>query len=801
PNAFEGGTSGQFTVTRSGATAPAITVNLAISGTATNTTDYTTVATTVAFAANQTTATLNVVPVNDALIEGPESVVVSLNTGGYDIGASNAATVTIVDNDVPPSIYISSPSAQGALIASGNGLMVTVTATDDGLPSPLTYTWTQASGPGTATFESPTAATSAVTFSADGVYVLKVNVSDGQFTVSDQVTVIVGAAITPADWIAHDLTPSLTQRGQSWLLNSAYTLTGMGSGYTGTTDGAHVMVRPASGNSTIVARLTSVTGPASAPLAGVTMRDSEFRGSRRAVLGYVPGVGLQFRTRTASSATDTVTTQAGVTLPVWLKLDRDATTNSITASYAGDVSGSPGTWTQVGVPTVIATDAGGIVNIGITATGTSTTNATVAVFDNVTPTPAVSPAGALLAEDGGTSNPTAGTDSFNSATGTWTIAASGSLDSGGHFVGQQYFGDFVITAKLTSASSGALNSLAGIIIRESMDTGGYVFLGRIPTSSFGGYLWRSYAGGPGGGVPSFTGTTRWMRLVRAGNTISAYHAPDSGGSPGVWIPLGQPQTVIMTTAVLAGLAVDNNGGGSVLNTATFNNVSIVPLNKAPIVSTGTVAAGALSPLTLAGSVTDDNFPAPPALTTSWSKLSGPGTVTFGNAALPATSATLGSIGAYVLRLRANDSSAETFRDLAFNGYLKPYDVWAWQKFGMSWTNPNVAGDQMDGDGDGMNNLLEYALGTNPGSANMPPITRDIEHVAASDYLRMSVTKNANATELEYIIEATGNLSDPLSWSSVGLVTETSTTTQLVVRDNITMSPGNRRFMRLRIVRP
>ncbi len=799
PNAAEGGASGQFTITRSGATAAAITVNLAISGTATNTTDYTTLPTSVAFAANQTTALLNVVPVNDALIEGPETILVSLNSGSYDVGANNSAVVTITDNDVPPSIYISSPSAQGALVASGNGLIVAVTATDDGLPSPLTFAWTQAGGPGTATFETPSAATSAVTFSADGVYVLKVNVSDGQYTVSDQVTIIVGAAIAPADWIAHDLTPSLTQRGQSLLLNNAYTLTGMGAGYTGTTDGAHVMVRPAGGNSTIVARLTSVTGAAAAPLAGVTMRDSEFRGARRAVLGYVPGTGLQFRTRTASSATDTVTTQAGITLPIWLKLDRDSTSNNITASYASDVSGAPGTWTQVGVPTVIAMDATGIANIGITATGTSTTNATTAVFDNVMPTPAVSAGGALLAEDAGTSNPTVGSHSLSA--GTWTLAASGSLDSGGYFVGQEYSGDFVLTAKLASATSGALNALSGIMIRESMDSGGYVFLGRIPTGSFSGYIWRNYASGSTGGVPSFTGTVRWMRLVRAGNSITAYHAPDVSGSPGVWIPIGQPQTVIMTTPVLVGLAVDNGGGGSVLNTATFNNLSIVPLNKAPIVSIGSVASNAVSPVTLAGSVSDDNYPAPPSLVTSWSKISGPGAVTFGNAAQPTTTATPGLIGSYVVRLRANDSSAETFRDLAFTDYLKPYDVWASQQFGANWTNPAYSDDQMDTDRDGLKNLAEYALGTNPNNANTAPIITDMEQIAAAKYLRMNVVKNPNATELQYIIEATSTLADPLSWSTTGLVTETNTATQLTVRDGTATTSASKRFIRLRIVKP
>ena len=542
-----------------------------------------------------------------------------------------------------------------------------------------------------------------------------------------------------------------------------------------------------------------MTGPAAAPLAGVTMRDSEFRGARRAVLGYVPGTGLQFRTRTATSATDTVTTQTGITLPVWLKLDRDATTNNITASYSTDSAGSPGTWTQIGATTAITMDA--IANIGITATGTSTTNATTAVFDNVTPTPAVSAGGALLAEEGGTSNPTVGTDSYNSSTSTWTIAASGALDGGGHFVGQQYFGDFVVTAKLASASSGALNALSGIMIRESMDSGGYVFLGRITSGSFNGYIWRNYANGSGGGVPSFTNTTRWMRLVRQGNSISAYHAPDSGGSPGVWIPIGQPQTIIMTTPVLVGLAVDNNGGGAVLNTATFTNFSVVPLNKAPIVSIGSVAAGTLSPVPLAGSVTDDNFPAPPSLTTQWSVLSAPGSVTFANAKLPATTATLGARGVYSFRLRANDSSVETFRDLIFNGFTKPYDIWALSQFGANWTNPLLADPQADADGDGMSNFSEYAFATLPNTSETTPVTMDVETIGADRYLRLTVPKNPSASELTYIVEASSNLALATNWSSTGLVTETNTASQMVVRDSQPLGTLPNRFMRVRVVGP
>ena len=51
---------------------------------------------------------------------------------------------------------------------------------------------------------------------------------------------------------------------------------------------------------------------------------------------------------------------------------------------------------------------------------------------------------------------------------------------------------------------------------------------------------------------------------------------------------------------------------------------------------------------------------------SWSKISGPGTVTFGNTAQPATTATFNAAGNYVLRLSGSNALAQTSRDLAVN---------------------------------------------------------------------------------------------------------------------------------------
>lgn len=63
----------------------------------------------------------------------------------------------------------------------------------------------------------------------------------------------------------------------------------------------------------------------------------------------------------------------------------------------------------------------------------------------------------------------------------------------------------------------------------------------------------------------------------------------------------------------------------------------------------------LSAATLAGTVTDDGLPAP-SLTHQWSKVSGPGTVTFANAATASTTATFSVAGTYVLTLAASDGA-------------------------------------------------------------------------------------------------------------------------------------------------
>lgn len=657
------GDTGEFTITRTAPTTGSLTVTLTRTGNAANVTDYASISTSVTFTAGQASRTITVTPVDDGLTEGDEVVTLALSSGSYDIGAENFANVTIRDNDLPPTVFISSPSAQGVLLSQDNGLIVSATVEDDGTPQPVAVAWSQASGPGTATFDDPDNTTSGVTFSDPGGYVLRITATDGQFSVSDQIAVEVGPSLASATWIRQDLNPSSARRGDTGLVDGVFTVSGTGAGYGGTSDGAHTVTRHVNGTTSIVARVTSLSGTGT-PLTGVTIRDSMWQGSRRAVLGCEPGNGIRFRYRTTASTTDTSVT-ASLPLPVWLKLERDGGTNLVTASYAPDDGGAPGAWTQLAAPTVTM-DAD--VSVGLTTTSSSTSSIATGVIDKVTLTPAPNGPAVLREDETASSFATPGSSSFDSGTGVYTVAGG---SNGSFFHGWQYQGDFMVTARHDDATSGAGSARSGIVIRESSQAGGTAWMGRIPTGSYNGFSWTSVAGGSGSGVPTFTGKLRWVRMIRRGNQIIAFHAPDVAGAPGTWTQVGQPQTVIMTPQVLVGFAV-NNASGVGLNTARFSNFSVVPLNTAPFVETS-LAGRTPGSATLDGTVTDDGRPSPPGtVSTAWTQVEGPAGVTFDDAGATDTSAHLPSDDAYRLRLIADDGQARTFDDLIIP--LSPSEV-------------------------------------------------------------------------------------------------------------------------------
>lgn len=125
-------------------------------------------------------------------------------------------------------------------------------------------------------------------------------------------------------------------------------------------------------------------------------------------------------------------------------------------------------------------------------------------------------------------------------------------------------------------------------------------------------------------------------------------------------------TLIYTSDVAAGLPkkldVGFFGAGGTVNDAVMTTASGGTANVMPTVNAGpdvSILTGATA--TLSGTVVDDGQGG--TLTQTWTETSGPGTVTFGNASLAATTATFSVDGTYVLRLTASDGSLSSFDEM------------------------------------------------------------------------------------------------------------------------------------------
>lgn len=99
-------------------------------------------------------------------------------------------------------------------------------------------------------------------------------------------------------------------------------------------------------------------------------------------------------------------------------------------------------------------------------------------------------------------------------------------------------------------------------------------------------------------------------------------------------------------------------------TMTFAITSAVT-NLPPTVNAGADTAITLpATAALSGTVSDDGLPTPPGVVTlNWTRVSGPGTVTFSAPSAAATTAAFSTSGTYALRLTATDGAASTSDDV------------------------------------------------------------------------------------------------------------------------------------------
>ncbi len=150
--------------------------------------------------------------------------------------------------------------------------------------------------------------------------------------------------------------------------------------------------------------------------------------------------------------------------------------------------------------------------------------------------------------------------------------------------------------------------------------------------------------------------------------------------------------------------------------------------------------------------------------------------------------TLGASGGYILG--ENIAATVVVRD-------KPIDEWRSDKFAAA-ANTAPATDLADWEGDGVRNLMEYALNLEPllpdGSAQ-PPVTIE------DGYLTLSYVPKSWATDLTYLVEASTDL---VSWSAADVenvdVENRKPPDRITMRYKNPVNSGSRAWLRLSIVR-
>lgn len=502
---------------------------------------------------------------------------------------------------------------------------------------------------------------------------------------------------------------------------------------------------------------------------------------------------------------------------------------------------------------------------------------------------------------------------FNAGTNTYTITGASAgidnLSTSDHFqcYGQSFDGDFDFKVQVSGSNvSGAMNECLGAIVRSGSSANGVsAFVGFDTTPTRWAY-WITRATTGAANVRTTPNTnwisaTSWVRMVRSGTTVTGYY----GANGTTWSQAG---TTTISGTVFAGMCWSSDSS-STSGTATFTNFALTGTslveNVGALVHAGTdQSIAAPVQATLEGIVSDDGKPIPPGnYTIKWSKVSGPGTVTFADASAPNTTATLSGVGTFVLRLTADDGEVKTFDDViitatgptvtivatdsnaaehgsdtgaftvsrtgattaaltvnltrsgtATNGsdYQSlasnvtipigaasatvtitpladtlaegdetvtlsvatdlvyavgspgsamvtiidlPVDAWRMTQFGSDANNANLAGDTADFDGDGLKNLVEYAMGLNPKTTNAPSMA-----AVEAGMLTLTFTRNLAATD----VTLTPRWSMDFGfWSTAGVTEEALGEVGSIrtIKAKVPVGMDTRKFLRLQVTRP
>lgn len=132
--------------------------------------------------------------------------------------------------------------------------------------------------------------------------------------------------------------------------------------------------------------------------------------------------------------------------------------------------------------------------------------------------------------------------------------------------------------------------------------------------------------------------------------------------------------------------------------------------------------------------------------------------------------------------------------------IAAYTWWRLTQFGTNAANPAIAGDFANPTGDGLVNLLKYALGFDP----LIPHSGAVPHMLATNgYMTITFPQSKTATDVKLVVEGANTLTNA-EWSTNGFVeidrVDNGSNWIVTVRDGVPISDATNRFLWLHISR-
>jgi len=380
----------------------------------------------------------------------------------------------------------------------------------------------------------------------------------------------VATATTPAApaaaWIEADI-GAVGVPGSGSVAGDQVTVTGSGTDIWATVDAFRYAYQAWHGDGEIVARVASLGNTDPFAKAGVMFRESLALNARNAFMFLTATQGTAFQGRaTPGGATSFMHGDWGVTQPYWVRLTRAGDT------FTGYSSVDGVSWVLISSQT-ISMPADIYVGLAVTAHNNAAT--TTGLFTNVAASgPAVIPAASPEAwahTDIGNVGLVGG---FDMSGGVLSVDGSGA-DIWGNADALQYVylpwvGDVEVVAQVTGLENTDPWAKAGVMIRETLAADARNALVYLTPNNGVGYQSRLETGGSSGAVSGlwWAKAPYWVRLVRRGNSFSAFTSPD-----GVAWTLVTTETIAMPASVFVGFAVTPHRV-SFINHATFTEFGV-----------------------------------------------------------------------------------------------------------------------------------------------------------------------------------------------------------------------------------